>query len=118
MPALRLKQFAVAALLSLLMGSLICAAFLSGLLANAQLRGTDFLFTDQTESFSGAVVIVGIDQRSYRELLPRYGPLVGWSRALYAQAIDRLRSAGARVIAFDMFFDAPRAEDSGLIDAI
>ena len=118
MPALRLKRITVAALLSLLMGSLICASFLSGLFASAQLRGTDFLFTDQSESFSGAIVIVGIDQRSYRELLPRHGPLVGWSRALYAQAVDRLRSAGARVIAVDMFFDAPRAEDSGLIDAI
>lgn len=118
MPAPRLKQFAVAALLSLLVGSLLSAAFLSGLFANAQLRGTDFLFTDQPESFSGAIVIVGIDQRSYRELLPRHGPLVRWSRALYAQAVDRLRSAGARVIALDIFFDAPGAEDSGLIDAI
>ena len=118
MPALRPKQFAVAALLSLLAGSLLSAAFLSGLFANAQLRGTDFLFTDQTESFSGAIVIVGIDQRSYREMLPRHGPLVGWSRALYAQAIDRLRAAGARVIALDLFFDAPGADDSGLIDAI
>jgi adenylate cyclase len=118
MPAPSLKQFAVAAFLSLLVGSLLSAAFLGGLFANAQLRGTDFLFTDRTESFSGAIVIVGIDQRSYRELLPRHGPLVGWSRALYAQAVDRLRSAGARVIALDMFFDAPGAEDSGLIDAI
>ena len=118
MPAPRLKQFAVGALLSLLVGSLLSAAFLSGLFANAQLRGTDFLFTDQTESFSGAIVIVGIDQRSYREMLPRHGPLVGWSRALYAQAIDRLRAAGARVIALDLFFDAPGADDSGLIDAI
>ncbi|HKR78281.1 MAG TPA: adenylate/guanylate cyclase domain-containing protein [Nitrospira sp.] len=118
MSAPRLKQFAVAALLSLLVGSLLSAALLSGLFANAQLRSTDFLFTDQTESFSGAIVIVGIDQRSYRELLPQHGPLVGWSRALYGQAVDRLRSAGARVIALDMFFDAPRAEDSSLIDAI
>jgi adenylate cyclase len=118
MPAPRPKQFAVAFLLSLLVGSLLSAAFLSGLFANAQLRGSDFLFTDQTESFSGAIVIVGIDQRSYRELLPHHGPLVGWSRAVYAQAVDRLRSAGARVIALDMFFDAPREEDSGLIDAI
>src|SRR5262245_10529546 len=118
MPAARLTRFVVAALLSLLVGSLLSAAFLSGLFANAQLRSTDFFFIDQTQSFSGAIAIVGIDQQSYRELLPRNGPLVGWSRALYAQAIDRLRAAGARVIAVDMFFDAPGAHDSRLIDAI
>jgi hypothetical protein len=56
MPAPSLKQFAVAAFLSLLVGSLLSAAFLGGLFANAQLRGTDFLFTDRTESFSGAIV--------------------------------------------------------------
>ncbi len=114
----RLKRLAVASALATLVGTLLVAALTRGLFSTAQVQSTDFLFTSQSEAASDTVVIVGIDQRSYRELLPRYGPLVNWSRRLYAQGIDRLREAGARVIALDLFFDAPGQEDPVLIAAI
>lgn len=114
----RLRRLAVSTALAILVGTLLVAALARGLFSTAQVQSTDFLFTRQSEAPSDAVVIVGIDQRSYRELLPRYGPLVNWSRRLYAQGVDRLREAGARVIGLDLFFDAPGQEDPALIASI
>jgi adenylate cyclase len=63
-------------------------------------------------------VIVGIDQKSYQALLARHGPLSAWPRTLYAQALDALRPAGPRVVAFAIFFDAARPEDEALAEAM
>ena len=67
---------------------------------------------------SSSTVIVGIDQKSYRALLAQHGPLSAWPRTLYAQALDALTVAGPRVVAFAVFFDAPRAEDAELAAAM
>ena len=67
---------------------------------------------------SSSTVIVGIDQKSYGALLARHGPLSAWPRTLYAQALDALTVAGPRVVAFAVFFDAPRAEDAELAAAM
>ena len=114
----RITRLAVAGVLGLVVASLLLWALVAGLLSTAQLQSTDFLFTEQPAPLSDAVVIVGIDQRSYRELLPRYGPLVTWPRDLYAQVIDKLTDAGVRVIGLDLFFDAPGKDDARLIAAL
>jgi len=112
------KRLLVSSGLALLVGGLLTAAFQHGFLATAQDRSTDLIFKAGAPERARSTVIVGIDQRSYREILPKYGPLVNWPRTLYAHAIDDLRKAGARVIAFDIFFDAPKTEDSDLTAAI
>ncbi len=114
----RFTRLAVAGVLALIVASALAAALTGGLLSTAQLQSTDFLFTEQSASLSDAVVIVGIDQRSYRDLLPRYGPLVTWPRDLYAQVIDELAEAGVRVIGLDLFFDASGQNDARLIAAL
>ncbi len=52
------------------------------------------------------VVIVALDQPSATQfnlpLLPRL-----WPREMHAQLIERLTAAGARIIVFDLIFDAP-----------
>ena len=103
--------------LGLAIAALVSAAYLLGLFSTAQLQSTDFLFRARTER-ARATVIVGIDQRSFQALLPRYGPPVEWPRALYAQALDALGLARPRVVALDIFFDAPRPDDGELAAAM
>jgi adenylate cyclase len=104
--------------LALAVGALLTAAHHFSLFSSAQIQSTDFLFASRTTDQAESTVIIGIDQRTYRELLPRYGPLVTWPRTLYARALDALGRAGARVVVFDLFFDAPKPEDPALVAAI
>jgi adenylate cyclase len=96
----------------------LAAAFLLGLLAATGARMGDLLFAARPVQVARSTVIVGIDQKSYQTLLPRHGPLSAWPRTLYAQALDALASAAPRVIAFAIFFDAPRPEDAHLAEAM
>jgi adenylate cyclase len=50
-----------------------------------------------------SVVIVAIDDQSYREL----GKFEDWPRAYHAKVVEHLKSLGARVIAFDINFFEP-----------
>lgn len=63
------------------------------------------------------IVIVNIDQDSFDDLdLPW-----PWPRTLHAELIRKLKSAGAKVIAFDVLFTEPKPdprEDQTLADAI
>lgn len=112
------KRLLVSTALALAVGALLTAAYQRQFFAAAQLQSTDFLFASRSGEQSNTTVIVGIDQRSYRELFPEYGPLVNWPRTLYAKALEALRAAGARVVVFDIFFDAPKPEDPSLIAAM
>ncbi len=101
-----------------------------GVLATVQIAATDWLFKARAPRPPRVTVIVGIDQRSYQALLPEYGPLSQWPRALYARALDQLREAqgpGAsevlrdmapRVVAFEIFFDGSRPGDDDLARAV
>ncbi|MGH7166330.1 MAG: CHASE2 domain-containing protein, partial [Nitrospiraceae bacterium] len=62
--------------------------------------------------------IVGIDERSYRELLPKYGPQGNWPRTLYASALTALRQAGARLVVLDIILDAAKPEDPQVAAAV
>jgi len=62
------------------------------------------------------LVIVAVDEPSFAEL----GLQWPWPRSLHARLTDRLRAAGARVIAFDILFSEPSApaEDAALAEAV
>ena len=113
-----MKRLLVSTALALAVGALLITAYHRQFFAAAQAQSTDFLFAARAGEQSRSTVIVGIDQRSYRELLPEYGPLVSWPRTLYAQALEALRAAGARVVVLDIFFDAAKPDDPHLIAAM
>ncbi len=57
----------------------------------------------------GNTVIVGIDQQSYDDL----GQVFPWPRRYHAKLLENLTRAGARVVVFDLIFDAPGADPEG-----
>jgi CHASE2 domain-containing sensor protein len=63
---------------------------------------------------SDRIVIVSFDQRSEVRL---GSPGPGW-RHEHARLIDRLVDGGAKVIAFDLFFEKPGSDDAELLAAI
>jgi len=96
----------------------LASACLWGLLAGSRARMGDLLFTVRPAQSARSTVIVGIDEKSYQALLARHGPLSAWPRTLYADALDALRPAAPRVVAFAIFFDAQRPEDGALAEAM
>jgi adenylate cyclase len=54
----------------------------------------------------GAVVVVGIDDSSLNQLVSSHGNWP-WPRSVHAELVGLLAAAGARVIAFDLFFMQP-----------
>jgi adenylate cyclase len=60
------------------------------------------------------IVIVAIDDKSLEQM----GNLSSWPRIHQAKIIDKLASAGARVIAFDMLFSEPSLDDEALAKAM
>ncbi|PVE22704.1 adenylate/guanylate cyclase domain-containing protein [Microvirga sp. KLBC 81] len=54
------------------------------------------------------VEVVAIDEPSFSEIGQRWP----WSRALHAELIERLRAAGAKIIAFDIIFSEPSTEEA------
>jgi len=96
----------------------LASACLWGLLAGSRARMGDLLFTVRPAQSARSTVIVGIDEKSYQALLARHAPLSAWPRTLYADALEALRPAAPRVIAFAIFFDAQRPEDGVLAEAM
>lgn len=52
--------------------------------------------------------VVAIDEPSFSEIGQRWP----WSREMHAQLIERLRAAGAKVVAFDIIFSEPSSEEA------
>ncbi len=91
--------------IGVLTGSALLILWLSGAFVGLRLRLQDVYYTPLPTT--GSVVIVAIDD----ETLQAYGRSpTQWSRALYADLIERL--SGARVIAFDLLFAEPSEEDA------
>jgi len=63
-----------------------------------------------------SITVVAIDDKTFNELQQQWP----FPRSLHAKAIDRLSSAGARAIAYDVQFTEPAeaAEDNALIEAV
>ena len=111
---LKLGLFAVNALILI---GLVIAAYGLDLLDGPELDTIDARF--EIRGDGGApdeVVVVEIDDVSFNELDQAWP----FPRSLHAEAIDRLRRAGARVIAYDIQFTEPTkpAEDNALISAV
>jgi adenylate cyclase len=103
--------------LALLACCLLTVAYLLTFFSTTQISSTDFLFKARTNDRARSTVIVGIDQRSYRSLLPTHGAMTNWPRSLYGHVAQALNHAGARVVVFDMFWDAPKPKDPTLASA-
>ncbi len=90
--------------LSLFAGLFFLAPRLS-LLRTFQLLWQDALFLLRGEEVSSRspVVVVAIDEPSFREIGLRWP----WPRSLHARLVSALKKAGARAVAFDVLFVEP-----------
>jgi CHASE2 domain-containing sensor protein/signal transduction histidine kinase len=94
---------------------------LAGLTASSLTTRLDTILYDRLVRASErpvdpSILIVGIDERSLREL-----GAWPWSRARHAEMIDRLSQAGAKAIVYDVLFSQPApdpADDQALASAI
>jgi adenylate cyclase len=101
----------------ILISSVLSLALIYGFMRPLQLASSDQLFRLKTDSTARHAVLVTIDDRSVAELRSQ-GRVFNWPRQLYARAIDNLKAAGARFIAFDVLFDSPAEGDAELARAI
>ena len=90
------KRLFTSGMLALFVCSLLTAAYLLTFFSTTQMSSTDFLFKAQQNKKARSTVIVGIDQRSYRTLLPQYGVMTYWPRTLYGHVVHALNNAGAQ----------------------
>lgn len=101
----------------LLAGGIVAVLLLllwwSNLFAQVRLRLSNVYFVPA--AVSDKIVIVAIDDAS----LSAYGrSLTDWPRTIYAELVQNLSAAGARVVVFDLVFDLPAAGDEALVSAI
>lgn len=106
--SLSVPRIAIGGLMGLLM-SLVMAL---GLFSRPNDQARDILLAPYP--VSDIVTIVAIDDAS----LERYGRWDAWPRALHADLIDKLKSAGAKAIAFDVLFDSTTSDDAALAAAM
>jgi adenylate cyclase len=105
----------------------VTAAVLTGVVLGAYaadvFRDTELDTVDTRFSVRGSqgapkdVVVVAIDDVSFGELKQRWP----FPRRLHAKAVDRLREAGAKVVAYDVQFTEPSEDpedDNRLIEAV
>lgn len=115
---LRKRRFLIGLAVAALIGALFSLAFSLDLLYTLQRQSNDFFF--QAANFSpkaepnDKVIIIGIDNKSLTQL----GRISSWSRSHYAQVIDKLSEAKARVIVFDILFAEPASGDVELANSI
>ncbi|MFT4034300.1 MAG: CHASE2 domain-containing protein [Patulibacter sp.] len=105
----------------LLAGAVATAAVLggaqAGVFAGLERQSLDARFAVRGTQPSSGVAVVAIDEKSFSEMN------VTWPmrRTVHADMIDRLRRAGARLIAYDVQFTEPSgrdADDLALFDAV
>lgn len=82
------------------------------LFATIRQRLTDSLY--RTRATDGITAIVAIDDKS----IGAYGRIDGWPRSVYADLIARLQEGGAKVIAFDVLYVDPSADDAAFAQAM
>jgi CHASE2 domain-containing sensor protein/signal transduction histidine kinase len=108
-------------LLSWLVVAALTSLALAALTASPLTTRLDNILYDRLQRASArpvdpSILIVGVDERSLREL-----GAWPWSRARHAAMIDRLTQAGAKAIVYDVLFSQPApdpADDAALASAI
>ncbi len=112
---LRFLMFAVTAIT---LTGIVFVAYATDVLHDSELDTVDTRFSIRGEQdVPEDVVVIAIDDVSFGELGVRWP----FPRTLHAKAIDRLRAAGAKVIAYDVQFTEPSEdpeEDNALIEAV
>ncbi len=105
------KRFLICVLLGLGIGGIFSLAFSFGFfsgLNNVQNLVTDtILFRSRDGVTAEKVVMMQIDEPSVSAFKEQYGRVFSWPRTLHAQALRNLADAGARVVVYDILFDAP-----------
>ena len=95
----------------------VVAAFVTAIWAANLFIGTRLALSDLfyvPTPTTGDVVLVAIDNTT----LEQYGSLLSWDRTRYADALDALTDAGARVVAFDILFSEEKPEDPAFAAAL
>ncbi len=114
----RKRRFVTGMVVAACIAATLCLAHSLGLFWGVQLESNDFLF--RAGGLGGspepveAVVVVGIDNESLDEL----GHLASWPRSYYADLVDVISGAGARVIVFDVLFTEPTEHDERVAESI
>jgi CHASE2 domain-containing sensor protein len=100
------------------LGVLLLVSPLGQALTNASYDLPYYFRADITDILTNDVLLVVMDDESHRHFGPYWSP---WDRTYHAWLIDRLRTCGAKAIAFDILFDAEnptnRAADARLVEA-
>ena len=106
----------LAPLIALLVGLTLMLAYASGALDGAERAAVDLRFSVRGAEPPRDTVVVEIDDVTFGEL----GEQWPFPRSLHARVIDRLRRAGASVIAYDVEFTEPteEREDLALFEAV
>ena len=112
------KRFLICIGLSLAIGLLLSATYVLRLNPYPELTVLQSLFVDNVtfKNRTGTaekVALAQIDEKSISAFRTQYGRPFSWPRTIHAQVLRNLADAGARVVAYDMLFDAPgcRAAD-------
>ncbi|MFC1918107.1 CHASE2 domain-containing protein [Chloroflexota bacterium] len=115
---LKRKRLSTGLLTAVTVG-IICSLFFQfGFFHTIQHQSSDFLFKaaslNPKASPEENILIVAIDDRSLEKL----GHISLWPRTYHAQLVDRLASAEARIITFDVLFAESTPEDTQFQRAI
>src|SRR5688500_709074 len=112
------KRFLICIGLSLAVGLLLSGSFLTRLNPYPELTLLQNIFVDTVtfktrDGKADKVALAQIDEKSISAFRTQYGRPFSWPRTIHAQVLRNLADAGARVVAYDMLFDAPscRAAD-------
>ena len=113
----RLRFLMFAATAAVLTGAVL-GAYAGGVFRDLELDTVDARFSVRGDKeVPDEVVVVAIDDVSFGELQQRWP----FPRRFFARSIDRLKDAGAKVIAYDVQFTEPsesEADDNALIESI
>jgi adenylate cyclase len=111
------RHFVVCLALALAGSVLMSWAFVYGIARPLTLQSSDLLFQQKPDTTARWSALVAMDDRTLAELRP-YGRVFYWPRQLHAKVIENLKAAGARIVVYDVLFDAPGEGDAELEQAI
>jgi CHASE2 domain-containing sensor protein len=107
------RRVALAVGVALVAAAVAVGAHAAGLLAPVERTTYDARFGVRGDRAPDhRIVIVGLDENS----IPRL-PRFPFARRNYVRLLDRLHAAGARLVLFDIAFDAPTSDDRALLAA-
>lgn len=111
------KLFSAALKIGTLLGLVLCLFFLAGFFERIELVALDARYRIRGQPVpSQDIVIIGITQRCLNQL-----GKFPWPRTYHADLINFLKTAGAKVVAVDIFFSQPDIDpaiDQSLSEAI